>query len=203
MQARHNYILFVNVAIIAEYPISCYSLPMTDIIQRDNPILRDVAKPVDLNEIGTPKINAILADMSKAMAEQRDGVAIAAPQIGVSLRIFVVSGKLLAQADPNFNGDGKDIVFINPEITKLSKDKKLVEEGCLSVRWLYGKIKRSTRASIVAYNEKGEKIERGASGLLAQIFQHETDHLNGTLFIDNAKEVWEMTAEEIAEVQRK
>ena len=156
---------------------------MSDIIQREHPVLRGIATAVPLEEIGTPKINAILKDMSATMAEQRDGVAIAAPQIGVPLRIFVVSGKLLAQADPDFGGDGKDLVFINPEIVKLSKDKKLVEEGCLSVRWLYGKIKRSTRASITAYNEKGEKIERGASGLLAQIFQHETDHLNGVLFI--------------------
>ncbi len=176
---------------------------MSDIIQREHPVLRGIATAVPLEEIGTPKINAILKDMSATMAEQRDGVAIAAPQIGVPLRIFVVSGKLLAQADPDFGGDGKDLVFINPEIVKLSKDKKLVEEGCLSVRWLYGKIKRSTRASITAYNEKGEKIERGASGLLAQIFQHETDHLNGVLFIDHAKQVWEMSAEEIAEVQRK
>ena len=176
---------------------------MSDIIQREHPVLRGIAEKVPFEKIGTPEINAILKDMSATMAQQRDGVAIAAPQIGVPLRIFVVSGKLLAKADPDFTGDGSDLVFINPEITKLSKDKKLVEEGCLSVRWLYGKIKRSTRASITAYNEKGEKIERGASGLLAQIFQHETDHLNGVLFIDHAKEVWEMSAEEIAEVQGK
>ena len=176
---------------------------MSDIIQREHPILRGIAEAVPTKDIGTPKINAILQDMSTTMAEQRDGVAIAAPQIGVPLRIFVVSGKLLAKADPDFIGDGSDLVFINPEIIKLSKEKKLVEEGCLSVRWLYGKIKRATRVSLIAYNEKGEKIERGASGLLAQIFQHETDHLNGVLFIDHAKEVWEMSAEEIAEVQRK
>jgi peptide deformylase len=76
-----------------------------------------------------------------------------------------------------------------------------MEEGCLSVRWLYGKVPRSTRASITALNEKGEKISRGASGLLAQIFQHECDHLNGILFTDKADEVWEMTEEEIKELQ--
>ena len=77
------------------------------------------------------------------------------------------------------------------------------EEGCLSVRWLYGKVVRSSRVTLHAYSEKGEKIERGASGLLAQIFQHEVDHLNGILFIDKAKEVWEMSEQEIAELQRK
>jgi peptide deformylase len=58
------------------------------------------------------------------------------------------------------------------------------------------------RATITAYNEKGEKIERGASGILAQIFQHEIDHLNGTLFTDKADQVWEMTEEEIREMQK-
>ena len=176
---------------------------MVDIIQRENPILRGTAKEVPVKEIGSAHIQGILEDMKKAMAQQRDGVAIAAPQIGVALRIFIVSGKILASAAPEYAGDGSDLVFINPEILKLSKEKKMVEEGCLSVRWLYGKIKRATRATLRAYNEKGERIERGASGLLAQIFQHETDHLNGTLFIDNASDVWEMSAEEIAEATRK
>ncbi len=64
-------------------------------------------------------------------------------------------------------------------------------EGCLSVRWLYGKTLRSKKASIEAYNEKGKKIRRGASQLLAQIFQHETDHLKGVLFIDHAEDIRE------------
>lgn len=177
---------------------------MKDIVQRENPVLRETAKTVPLADIGGEKISKILKDMSSAMALQKDGVAIAAPQIGVNLRIFVVSGKLLKEADKSFKGDGlTDLVFINPEIVKISKEKKDVEEGCLSVRWLYGKVRRAVRATITAYNEKGEKVERGASGVLAQIFQHEIDHLNGVLFIDKAKEVWEMTAEEIADMQKK
>jgi len=176
---------------------------MVEIIQRDNQILRETAKHVPVHEITSPKIQGIIRDMQVALSQQKDGVAIAAPQIGQSLCIFVISGKILAHADPSYKGDGSDLVFINPEITKLSRTKKLVEEGCLSVRWLYGKTKRSEKASIRAYNEKGEKIERGASGLMAQIFQHETDHLNGVLFIDHAKEVWEMSDEEIAEITGK
>ena len=173
------------------------------IVQRDEPVLRDIAQPVDLTQIGTPELQAILNKMSIAMASQKDGVAIAAPQIGESLRIFMVSGSVLKHVDPNYTGDEKDLVFINPVITKLSREKRDVEEGCLSVRWLYGKVRRSTRATITAYNEKGEKIERGARGLMAQIFQHETDHLNGILFIDTAKQVWEMSDEEIAQAQGK
>jgi peptide deformylase len=64
-------------------------------------------------------------------------------------------------------------------------------EGCLSVRWLYGNTFRSKKATVTAYDENGKKFVRGASGLLAQIFQHETDHLVGTLFIDHAKNIKE------------
>jgi peptide deformylase len=174
-----------------------------NIVQQKDPVLRKKAKQVPLTMIGTPELTKILEDMSEAMATQKDGVAIAAPQIGVSLQIFMVSGEVLAKADKRYTGSTENLVFINPKITKLSKEKKMVEEGCLSVRWLYGKIARSTKASILAINEKGEKVERGASGLLAQIFQHETDHLHGILFTDNAEEIWEMTEEEIAQAQGK
>lgn len=173
------------------------------IVQRTSPVLRATAKPVPVKDIGSLHIQKVIADMKAAMATQKDGIAIAAPQIGESLRIFIVAGQLLKQADKTFTGDGSDLVFINPEISKLSREKKLVEEGCLSVRWLFGTIKRSTKATIKAYNEHGEFIERGASGLLAQVFQHETDHLNGKLFIDKAEELWEMTEEEIATAQGK
>lgn len=176
---------------------------MIDIVQRDHPILRTRAEEVPPRDITSPAIRKVIADMTAAMAAQKDGVAIAAPQIGVPLRIFVVSGALLKQADQTYTGDTANLVFINPTITKLSREKKEMEEGCLSVRWLYGKVKRSTRVTLRAYNEKGEKIERGASGLLAQIFQHETDHLEGALFIDKAEHVWEMTEEEIRELQKK
>ena len=176
---------------------------MKEILQKEQSVLREVARSVPVEEIGSAKIQGILKDMKVAMESQRDGVAIAAPQIGVNLRIFLVSGSLLKQADKHFKGDGSDLIFINPEILKSSREKKEVEEGCLSVRWLYGQVRRSVRASLRAYNEKGEKIERGASGLLAQIFQHEVDHLNGILFTDKAKRVWEMSAEEIEELQRK
>lgn len=176
---------------------------MKDIVQRDSPILRQKAKLVPIEEITSTKIKRIIADMSSAMSEQKDGIAIAAPQIGVALRMFVVSGRLLKQADKDYSGEATDLVFINPEISKLSREKKEMEEGCLSVRWLYGKVKRSTRVVLRAYNEKGEKIERGASGILAQIFQHETDHLEGVLFTDKAEHVWEMSEEEIKELQKK
>jgi peptide deformylase len=73
-----------------------------------------------------------------------------------------------------------------------------MEEGCLSVRYLYGKVRRSKKATIEAYNEHGKKFTAGASGILAQIFQHETDHLNGILFIDKAKQIEEILPEHMS-----
>ncbi|MCR4334144.1 MAG: peptide deformylase [Patescibacteria group bacterium] len=169
---------------------------MVEIVQQNNPILRKIAKAVPINDISSIKIQNIIKNMKEALASQKDGVAIAAPQIGVSLRIFVVSGLILKQADEKYKDIEKDLIFINPEISKLSRKKETVEEGCLSVRWLYGKISRSIKATIKAYDENGNLFERGASGILAQIFQHETDHLNGILFTDNAKDIEEINPKE-------
>jgi peptide deformylase len=170
---------------------------MVKIVQSENKVLREVAKEVPLNEINSPHIQKILKDMKSALLSQEDGVAIAAPQIGVALRIFIVSGRTFdiesgEYEDNKAKPKAKDIVCINPTITKLSKDKEDMDEGCLSVRWLYGKVKRSRKASIEAYDENGKKFSRGASGLLAQVFQHETDHLDGVLFIDKAKDLMEI-----------
>lgn len=169
------------------------------ILQQTEPVLRKIAPEVPLGDIPTPKVQTILKEMSQALATQADGVAIAAPQIGYSLRIFVVAGKVFDKDFLNPEKDKKerkatnykDVVFINPTILKLSKKKAWVPEGCLSVRPWYGQTHRSTQALIEAYDENGVKFTRGGSGLLAQIFQHETDHLNGILFIDHAKELKE------------
>ncbi len=168
---------------------------MVPIVQKEDPVLRQVAKAVPADMFGTPKLRKILADMSEALASQDDGVAIAAPQIGVSLRIFLVSGSALEMMYPEL-GNGlppeakvPDMAFINPVITKLSRDKAEMEEGCLSVRYLYGTTNRSKKARVRAFDEEGTAFEFGGTGLLAQIFQHECDHLDGILFIDNAVDV--------------
>lgn len=163
----------------------------TSILQRESPTLRLKAKEVEVEKINTPKIKSVIAKMKKAVHAEDDGVAIAAPQIGESLRIFVVASRAFAIAKGEREEEAKydDQVFINPVLTKFSKKKKKMEEGCLSVRWLYGKVLRSERVFIKSFNERGEVVERGASGLLAQIFQHEVDHLDGVLFIDKAEDV--------------
>ncbi len=169
---------------------------MVTIVQNGDPVLRAVAAEVPHADIGGATIKKVIRDMQSALHTQPDGVAIAAPQIGVSLRIFVVSGKIFEDSFKRGEElpDGakpatKDLVFINPVITKLSKKKRWMHEGCLSVRPLWGQVERSVNATVEAYDEHGTPFSRGAGGLLAHIFQHETDHLNGTLFIDKARDV--------------
>ena len=161
---------------------------MKPIVQEPSAVLRAIAKPVALEDITSPRIKTIISDMKASLSGEDDGVAIAAPQIGESLRIFVVAeraSKLLKE----------DTVFINPEIIRLGKKKENLSEGCLSVRWKYGLVKRSTTATVKALNAEGNEFVMSGRGLLAQIFQHETDHLNGALFIDRATEVQDIPPE--------
>jgi len=172
------------------------------IVQKGEPVLRKIAENVEITDITKPKIQKILLDMKKALDSQDDGVAIAAPQIDVPLRIFMVSRKaeIITRGVESIPEDElnkiKDPVYINPEIKKLSRTKNIVDEGCLSVRYLYGKVKRAEKATVTAYDENGKKFTKGASGLLAQIFQHEIDHLNGILFVDKADNIVEVLPKE-------
>ena len=121
---------------------------MIEIIQKGDEVLREQAQPVPVDAIQTPKIQKIIADMKEAMHSQNDAVAIAAPQIAVPLRIFIISGRVFESNDININKEhtgSSDMVFINPKITKLSQKKEWVEEGCLSVRWWYGEVYRAKK----------------------------------------------------------
>ena len=162
------------------------------ILQSGDPGLRKISKEIKDSEILSKKIKEIISSLKIAMNSQSDAVAISAPQIGELVRVFVISKKLfdiLEEDKKPLKEEKRDLIFINPEITKLSKSKMICEEGCLSVRFLYGKVKRSSHATIEAFDENGKKIKRDASGLLSQIVQHENDHLNGILFIDRKAHV--------------
>lgn len=176
---------------------------MCTIIQEPHPTLRGIAHEVPLAEIPTPRIQKVIKNMIAALVQEPDGVAIAAPQINEPLRIFVIAGFVFDLKKKNITGTPTPHrVFINPEIIKHSKEKKWIPgEGCLSVRWMYGKAQRSKQATVRAYDENGKLFTLSGSGLLAQIFQHEVDHLEGILFIDHAKDVRRMTDEEIEDYQ--
>jgi peptide deformylase len=176
---------------------------MCQLVSEPNSVLRATAPEVPLADISSKKIQDVLKCMKTELHRQPDGVAIAAPQVAESLRIFIIAGFVFDLKKKNKGATpSPDKVFINPTITKTSKETKWIEgEGCLSVRWIYGTAKRHKQASIEAYDETGKKFKLNGSGLLAQIFQHETDHLNGVLFTDHAKDIRHMTDQEIADYQ--
>ncbi len=166
---------------------------MCKIVQIGDDVLRQKAEEVSLSDIGGTKIKKVLADMKKALDIEPDGAALAAPQIGVPLRMFILSSRVFGpDSERGSSGTPIPLVYINPVIIKKSGKKTLMDEGCLSVRGKYGNVKRSKNATVEAYDEYGNKFTRGAGGLLAQAFQHECDHLDGALFIDKAEDVWEV-----------
>ncbi len=126
-------------------------------------------KPEEINE----EFRSLLNEMFETMIST-NGVGLAAPQVGIAKRFFVVI------AD-----DDVRRVFINPVITKTSDDLVDYEEGCLSIPGFYENIKRPSKVSISAINENGKKFTiEEAEGLLARVIQHENDHLDGIMYID-------------------
>ena len=160
--------------------------------------LRAHAVQVKKGEFGSTELKEIVSTMQKALAKEQDGVALAAPQIGISKRIFVISPSAYEET-----AKWKPLVFINPTLTKMSKKTEERQEGCLSVRWIYGKTKRHVSATVEACDVDGNKFSFGATGLIAHIFQHEIDHLEGVLFIDHGYDLEEYTEEEVKAMEKK
>lgn len=163
---------------------------MAKLVNIDHPALHAIAEEVTEEEIASGVAAKIIKDMRGALKSYSvDGfiaIAIAAPQIGVSKRIFIIDDQSKDAGDrvPN-------LVAINPIIVKKSKKTRLVGEGCLSVPDKYGLVRRSMNVTMRALDEHGVPYERGAGGLLAQIIQHEYNHLDGILFTDIAEKIWD------------
>ncbi|KKW06543.1 MAG: Peptide deformylase [Parcubacteria group bacterium GW2011_GWA2_49_16] len=168
--------------------------------EQKNPVLRKEAERILLSEIKSRRIQNLIKEMKALLAKEEFGVALAAPQVGEAIRLFIVSGRALARGGRNTPDElGKheevevslpDQVYINPELIKLSRSRKEKHEGCLSVRGLWGIVRRAEKATIRAYDESGVRFTRGTSGFLAHIFQHEMDHLGGILYTDKATELY-------------
>jgi len=158
-----------------------------------SPILREVAKPI--TEF-TPEVEKLGKDMIATMREEI-GIGLAGPQIGKSLRIFVMDIPL----DMDTDEDGQPynpflkgpLVVINPEIEALDELDEESEEGCLSIPDIKGKVFRPFSIELKFQDVKGEPQEMKLSGLAARCVQHEHDHLNGILFIDYLSSVKKMS----------
>jgi len=153
-----------------------------NIITDPNPILHKSADEVGAEQIKSAKFKKLIADMTETMYA-KDGVGIAAPQVAESVRLFVVAKKY----SPIKNN--KDLVLVNPVWEKKSILKKWDAEGCLSVPNTYGDVKRYLKIKVNGLDESGTPIEFMAEGFPARIIQHETDHVNGILFIEKAKKI--------------
>ena len=190
---RGNFVPHINYG----HTEQCHVVPqgMKPIVQDGDPILRKKAKLVPEKMFGTKELSQIILDMTEALDGELDGVALAAPQIAAPYRIFIVRVDRTLPPPPEGAPPHTPEIqtYINPEIVKKSRRKKTMDEGCLSVRGFYGSVKHHERATVRARSEDGTRFERGAGGLMAQIFEHEVDHLNGILFIDHAENVVHIT----------
>ncbi len=144
------------------------------IVKYGDPVLETRAETVV--EFDTPELHKFLDDMFESMYAAR-GVGLAAPQIGISRRIAVID--VSAGEDPK-----QKIVLINPEIVR-NEGSHRCEEGCLSVPGFREDVKRGARVTVRAQNAKGEFFEMTGDDLLARAFLHETDHLNGRLYLSH------------------
>ncbi|EEF44768.1 peptide deformylase 1A, chloroplastic [Ricinus communis] len=164
------------------------SLP--DIVKAGDPVLHEPAREVDPDEIGSERIQKIIDDMVKVM-RRAPGVGLAAPQIGVPLRIIVLEDttEYIGYA-PKEETKAQDrrpfdlLVILNPKLKKKGNRTALFFEGCLSVDGFRAVVERSLEVEVSGLDRSGQPIKVDASGWQARILQHECDHLDGTLYVD-------------------
>ncbi len=150
-----------------------------------DPILRQKAKRVRSTD---GSIQKLISDMIETM-HSAPGVGLAAPQVGIPLRVIVIGIP-----------EQEDIALINPQIVR-RRGERLVNEGCLSVPGYAGEVKRSTSVTVKGRDQNGREIRIKADELLAQALEHEIDHLNGVLYIDRLESMDKLRKIEPAEAQ--
>ncbi len=139
--------------------------------------LRKKTQKFDFAKYSREEISDLVLRMRKTM-EEANGIGLAANQVGLSERFFVAKW------------DDKFYAVFNPKLSKRSKEKEEIEEGCLSIPGKYGTVKRPAAVLLAGHNSSGKKVKIKASDMLARIFQHEVDHLDGRLYIDRMSR-WE------------
>src|SRR5438874_5052017 len=152
-----------------------------------HPVLRAKARPLERAEIKSPAVQKLIDDMIETMGEYH-GVGLAAPQVHEDVRVFI------AELDVDEEGmNGEPVVLINPEITPVGQDEVEEWEGCLSIPNIRGRVPRAREIKVRAYDRSGERIEIHAHDFPARVIQHETDHLDGVLFVDRMRSFESLT----------
>ena len=139
-------------------------------------MLRTRARPLEPDEIGTPRIQQLIDDMFETMRDS-EGIGLAGPQVYESIRLFVAGVDDEERMMP-------PVVMINPEVTPVGSDVEEDWEGCLSIPDIRGRVSRATDIKVRALDRHGKPISMTADGFPARVIQHEVDHLDGVLFFD-------------------
>jgi peptide deformylase len=151
-----------------------------------HPVLRQKARPIEARELKTVPLQKFIDDMIETMREY-SGVGLAAPQVHEGLRVFV------AHLDAEGRGGGEPLAIINPEIEIVGTGMIEGWEGCLSIPDIRGRVPRSAQIRVTALDRHGKRIEINAQDFPARVIQHETDHLNGILFLDRMRSFESLT----------
>lgn len=148
-----------------------------------HPILHQKTAPVASADLPTAEFKKFIADMKETM-RAKDGVGLAAPQVGQGVAVCVIHAKYARGEESD-----ADLVLINPTWEKITRKKEFDDEGCLSLPGIFGKVKRYKNIRVRALDEKNQAIDFLANDFFARIIQHETDHLQGVLFTEKAKNI--------------
>lgn len=165
-------------------------LPITII---PTPSLRLASAKISPSKLTTPALQDFLQEMIPTMYFE-EGIGLAAPQVANNIRACVIGKKAIppkAKIPGRINPNRADLILINPTYQVISRKQQTETEGCLSVPGFYGKVARYRDLLVTAQTETGAAIEFEAHGFFARVIQHEIDHLNGILFIDRAKDLFQ------------
>jgi peptide deformylase len=144
-----------------------------------HPVLRRPARPLEAAELRTQRIQQLIDDMIETMVEYQ-GIGLAAPQVHESIRLFVAGARETEAGFPL-------TVLVNPKIEVIGPDVVEDWEGCLSIPDVRGKVPRARQIHVRALDREGRKVDLKTSNYTARVIQHETDHLDGVLFLDRMK----------------
>ncbi|MFH1347001.1 MAG: peptide deformylase [Spirochaetota bacterium] len=166
--------------------------------KKDEKFLRKKTAEVNFGSIDKKELAELIKNMRKMMYEV-NGIGLSANQIGLNMHLFVaqIFDKPIKRDANNKiimppQSEMKFYAVFNPEIIKFSDKKVSIEEGCLSVPGIYGVVERPEKITLAGQDKNGRKIKIKATGMLARVFQHETDHLNGILFIDKCDKLYKV-----------
>ncbi len=150
--------------------------------KREEKILRKKAEPFDFSKFSKKEVNDVIVRMRRVMREA-NGIGLSANQIGLPYAVFVAEV-------PGAQGENKFYSVFNPRLEKTAGEPVIFEEGCLSIPGKWGNVTRPEQVTVSGFDKTGKPTKIKAWGLLARVFQHEIDHLNGKLFIDRTRDVY-------------